>query len=167
MEDEPASEAIDKDLDSEDEPDSMDLLMGEIEMPYEAHCNTVSYKTTIKQTDLLIHNKLNYSHGIKDNVIIKSNKDHDDKQFVNVKSLKECQGYAKILADRDTSREALGFIHNGELRRTTDGVDPINIPHKVIFSILLSRKIFTTYIIHINIGRIYYIDNFFLLFSGK
>ena len=141
MEDEPASEAIDKDLDSEDEPDSMDLLMGKIEMPYEAHCNAVSYKTTMKQADLLIHNKLNYSHGIKDNDIIKSNKDHEDKHFVNVKSLKECQGYAKILADRDTSsREAVGFIHNGELRRTIDGVDPIHIPNQVLYSILLSQN---------------------------
>ena len=139
MEDEPASEAIDKDLDSEDEPDSMDLLMGEIEMPYEAHCNAASYKTTMTQDDLLIHNKLNYSHGIKDNVIIKSNKDHEDKHFVNSKSLKECQGYAKILADRDkSSLEAVGFIHNGELKRTIDGVDPINIPHQVLYSILLS-----------------------------
>ena len=147
MEDEPASEAIDKDLDSEDEPDSMDLLMGEIEMPYEALYNAASYKTTMKQADLLKHNKLNYSHGLKDNVIIKSNKDHEDKHFVSAKSLKECQGYAKNLADRDTSsREAVGFIHNGELRRTIDGVEPINIPHQVLYSILLSQKIFTTYI---------------------
>ena len=145
MEDEPASEAIDKDLDSEDEPDSMDLLMGQIEIPYEAHCNAVSYKTNMKQADLLIHNKLNYSDGIKDNVIVKSNKDHEDKHFVNLKSLKECQGYAKNLADRDTSsREAVGFIHNGELKRTIDGADPINIPHQVLYSISLSRQIFTT-----------------------
>ena len=34
MDDEPASEAIDGDVDSNDEgPDSMDLLMGEIEIP--------------------------------------------------------------------------------------------------------------------------------------
>ena len=39
MDAEPASEAIDGDVDHIDDPDSMEVLMGEMEMPFESACN--------------------------------------------------------------------------------------------------------------------------------
>lgn len=146
MEDEPASEAIDRDVDHiDDEPDSMELLMGEMEMPFEPHCDIIK-SCEIRKTLCTTVSPCSLSPSF--NEIVKSKgSDTENKQELNkfdskyvlIKSFKECTGFATVNLLDNESVSTHGFIGTGELKRTLSGNDPLDGLKEVIYSILQSR----------------------------
>ena len=134
MDDEPASEAIDGDVDSNDEgPDSMDLLMGEIEIPNEIGNLKDSYGDVKISHDLL--RSPCYDIPVKecelDDGATKNTHKTDNKLSLNINSLKKCQGYASQYVNDNEYEIAYGFIRSGELRRIISNTDPLLVPKKV------------------------------------
>ena len=123
MEIETASEAIDEDADSNDgDPDSMDLLMGEIEIPLEPQCHVDNLeKNTIHLSSLPC-----FLEEVENKSIPSS------ARTMHLDSLKKCHGYANAKLFRDLSAASIGFLRSGELERTLNGLDPVNIPKEVI-----------------------------------
>ena len=139
MDDEPASEAIDGDVDPcEEGPDSMDILMGEIDIPYETnYCreNSEDTKFSPKSLQSPCHSLPNCESEVKE-------KAHNTNEFVeptpvNINSLKKCQGYTCSNSFNDELPTEYGFIRSGELKRATEGKDPIHVPIKVIIKRLV------------------------------
>ena len=134
MDDEPASEAIDGDLDpSEEGPDSMDILMGEIDIPYETnYCYEVSGESKLspKSGQSPCHDWRNCESEMK----AKTNNTNSvvEPTPVNINSLKKCQGYTCSNLLNDQSPTVYGFIRTGEAKRTTQGKDPIFVPNEVM-----------------------------------
>ena len=135
MDDEPASEAIDGDVDHIDDPDSMEVLMGEMEMPFESSCNNCYKNCDIKENACLsIPTPLSPSFykgaptpnfGLKNQPALNSNR---EKEFEFPRSFKECPGFAKIIPyenDQFAPTSRGGFITSKELKATLDGSDPI------------------------------------------
>ena len=127
MEIESASEAIDGDADTD--PDSMDILMGEIEIPFEPLCDT-------KKCDKNI-GYFNFSQCSKEKSETK--RIDSTRKPIYLNSLKKCQGYAHANFFNDSSTPSTGFVRSGELQRTLKGEDPLIIPDEVI--LLLNRVI--------------------------
>ena len=123
MEIDSASEAIDGDADSDEcDPDSMDLLMGEIEIPFEPICDMKHAETNSGYCTL--------SPCFKEKSETKSV--HNIKRSIYIDSLKKCIGYASANLFNDSSLPSNGFVRSGELSRTLNGGDPLNIPNEVI-----------------------------------
>ena len=123
MEIETASEAIDEDADSNDgDPDSMDLLMGEIEIPFDPPCYIDNLdKNTIHSNTLPCFGEKSENKSIPSSA-----------RIIHLDSLKKCHGYASAKLFSDLSATSIGFLRSGELERTLNGVDPVNIPNEVI-----------------------------------
>ena len=134
MDDEPASEAIDGDVDSNDEgPDSMDLLMGEIEIP-----NEISNSKESNADGKISHDLFRspcYDIPLKecelDDGRTKNTNKTDNKLSLNINSLKKCQGYPSQYVNDNEFDMAYGFIRSGELRRIIINTDPLLVPNKV------------------------------------
>ena len=123
MEIESASEAIDGDDDTDEgDPDSMDLLMGEIEIPFEPICDMKNVK--------IIRGDCTLSPCSKEKSEIKTIP--NSKKSIHLDSLKKCLGYASANLFNDSSSPSNGFVRSGELKRTLKGDDPLNIPNEVI-----------------------------------
>lgn len=122
MEIETASEAIDEDADSNDgDPDSMDLLMGEIEIPLEPPCHVDNLeKNTIHLSSLPC-----FLEEVENKSIPSS------ASIMHLGSLKKCHGYANAKLFSDLSATSTGFLRSGELERTLKGLDPVDIPNEV------------------------------------
>ena len=134
MDDEPASEAVDGDVDSNDEgSDSMDILMGEIEIPSDINNfyeSNLDQKLSPKYKQSIRNDFPDFKEGIE-----KKSKDNPltiERPQVNINSLKRCQGYNSQSSSYDQLPNSYGFIRSGELQRTTKGSDPLSVPKEVI-----------------------------------
>ena len=142
MEEESASEAIDKDIDpEEDKPDSMDILMGEIEMPYDSRCDIQTFETKntkfSKVSNLSQLSCINAKKEIKSTV--ETTKLSKLPGVVNLKSLKQCQGYAHLGIFEIESLTENGFVRNGQLKRTLSGTEPMHVPKQVTYFLYLMK----------------------------
>ena len=145
MDDEPASEALDGDVDSNDEgPDSMDILMGEIEIPSDINNFDESYqdeKLSPIYEQPLCNDFPEFEKGI-DRKEVKDNHLTNENPPVNIHSLKRCQGYSIQRSMYDQLSTSYGFIRTGELQRTIKGSEPLSVPKEVIFESYLILVIF-------------------------
>ena len=135
MDDEAASEAIDGDVDHIYDPDSMEVLMGEMEMPFESACNNCYKNCDIKENACLpIPTSLSPTFykgaptpkfGLNNQPALNTNRENE---FEFPRSFKECPGFAKIIPfenDQFAPTPSDGFIASKELKATLDGSDPI------------------------------------------
>lgn len=138
MDDEPASEALDGDVDSNDEgPDSMDILMGEIEIPCDINNIDESYmdkKLSPIYEQPVCNDFPDFEKGI-DKKELKDKYLTNEKPPVNINSLKRCQGYTIQRSSNDQLSTSYGFIRSRELQRTIKGSDPLSVPKEVIFEL--------------------------------
>ena len=134
MDEEPASEAIDGDVDSNDDsPDSMDLLMGEIEIPYENNfCDNILEKKLSPKLKKSPFYNFPVVEEEKNESITTDCYPSIETPPVNINSLKICQGYISQSSTTEDQTTSKGFIRSGELLRTTIGSEPIFVPKEVL-----------------------------------
>ena len=129
MGEESASEAIDRDFDHiEDDPDSMELLMGEMEMPIEPYCDiTKNYEIVKTRGKTRAPGSLSpyYELESKRSKVQNEVTNNCDKAVVLLNSFKECLGFATVHLLNNESVSTHGFVGTGEVLKTLSGKDPL------------------------------------------
>ena len=128
MEEESASEAIDRDFDHiEDDPDSMELLMGKMEMPIEPYCD-ITQNYEIVKTRCMSGAPVSLSPYELESKRLKVQNEvinNCDEADVPIKSFKVCPGFATVHLLNNQSVSGHGFVGTGELVKTLSGKDPL------------------------------------------